>query len=156
MTRRQRFASGFWSDDDDAYLRTARLFCWPNGQAFTTTDVRVAVRKCMLAAGLDQTRFGAHSLRIGGATAALAAGVSPQVIRMLGRWSSDVYLIYCRMSLQAALGVSEALCSAVVTPLAPAFHEEHLELLPSEVNDISQFFGAEEATAPTGETGRRD
>ena len=78
------------------------MFCFTDGRAIRTTDVRTAVRCAMEAAGCDPMRYGAHSLRIGGATAALAAGVTPQLIRLMGRWSSD---IYCRMSLQSAIGV---------------------------------------------------
>ena len=80
---------------------------------------------------------------IGGATAALAAGVSPTLIRLLGQWSSDVYEIYCRMSRQVALGVGRALASTEVTSLEGGFHEEHLELLPSEVELSSRFGGGD-------------
>ena len=65
------------------------LFCWTDGRSFTVSEVRSAVRACMQVAGRDPARFGAHSLRIGAATAALAAGVSPQLIRLMGRWSSE-------------------------------------------------------------------
>ena len=88
----------------------------------------------MASIGLDPSVYGGHSLRIGGATAALAAGVSPTLIRLLGRWSSDVYEIYCRMSLQSALGAGRAIASAVVTSVEDGFHEEHLELQQSEVD----------------------
>ena len=91
------------------------------------------VRAVMLGAGREPALYGAHSLRIGGATAALAAGIPPQLIRLMGRWSSDVYEIYCRMSLQAALQVGVALSSATVDTFeGTVFREEHLELLPSE------------------------
>ena len=63
----------------------------------------------------------------------LAAGVSPQQIRVLGRWSSDVYEIYCRLSLQSALTVGVQLSSAEVDPVDAAFHEEHSKLQPVEV-----------------------
>lgn len=65
------------------------------------SEVRVKVKQCMEAVGEDPRCYGAHSLRIGAATAALAAGVAPQQIRALGRWSSDVYEIYCRLSLHS-------------------------------------------------------
>ena len=51
----------------------------------------------------------------------------------MGRWSSDIYEIYCRMSEEAALGVGAAICSAVVTDVEAGFHEEHLELTTNEV-----------------------
>ena len=50
----------------------------------------------MEAAGRDPNMFGAHSLRIGGATAAMEGRLSPDTIRIAGRWSSDCYLIYCK------------------------------------------------------------
>ena len=101
-------------------------------------DLREQVKRLMQAIGLDPARFGAHSLRIGGASAALAAGVPPTLIRLLGRWSSDVYEIYCRMSEEAALRAGTALASASVSTFEGAFHEEHLELLPREVEQLAQ------------------
>ena len=95
------------------------------------------VKAVMQAAGRDPALFGGHSLRIGGATAALAAGVHPNLIRLMGRWKSDVYELYCRMSIEAALGVGEAIASAAVAPLSEvAFHEESLEWQPSELEQM--------------------
>ena len=113
------------------------LFCWPSGECITVTQVRECVRLVMRAAGRPPELFGAHSLRIGGASAALAAGVPPTLIRLLGRWSSDVYEIYCRMSEEAALRAGAALASASVSTFEGAFHEEHLELLPREVAQLA-------------------
>ena len=39
-----------------------------------------------------------HSFRIGGASAALSSGASDSMIRSLGRWTSDCYLRYLRIS----------------------------------------------------------
>ena len=41
----------------------------------------------------------------------------------------------------AALGVGAAICSAVVTDVAAAFHEEHLELQPSEIEFFRRTVG---------------
>ena len=126
-----------------AWIRARRLLGLPddgplfveNGAAITVDGVRDMVRAVMQAAGRDPRLYGAHSLRIGGATAALAAGVPPQMIRLMGRWSSDVYEIYCRLSVQAALSVGKAICSAQVDSASDrAFHAEHLEMLPEEVD----------------------
>ena len=125
--------------------RGMALFCHPDGRSITVDEVRAMVRRVMEAAGRDPRRFGAHSLRIGGATAALAAGVQPQLIRLMGRWSSDIYEIYCRMSVEAALGVGAAIASATVTPLAQAFTDEHLEVLPHEMLRYSDAFGIDGA-----------
>ena len=59
--------------------------------------------------------YGGHSLRIGGASAALAANVSEAVIRAMGRWDSDVYELYLRGSLSCAaklFAVTESLVGA--------------------------------------------
>jgi hypothetical protein len=37
-----------------------------------------------------------HSFRIGGTTSLLRAGVSPYIVKKMGRWSSDAYLRYWR------------------------------------------------------------
>ena len=102
------------------------------------------VRKVMEAAGRDPRVYGGHSLRIGGATAAHAAGVPPSLIRLMGRWSSDIYEIYCRLSIESALGVGQAIASAMVTTSSEAFHDEELEMLPSEVGNLAVLFGEEE------------
>ena len=46
--------------------------------------------------GIDRMLFGMHSFRIGGATTLFAAGCDPSVIMAMGRWSSDIYKLYCR------------------------------------------------------------
>ena len=113
--------------------RDGPLFCTAEGRAITVDLLRDEVRAMMAAIGLDPSLYGAHSLRIGGATAALAAGIPPALIRIMGRWSSDIYEIYCRMSVEAALGVGAAIGSATVTRPEDGFHEDQLEMLPSEI-----------------------
>jgi hypothetical protein len=41
-------------------------------------------------------RITGHSFRIGGTTALLCSGVNPDVVKKLGRWSSDAFLTYWR------------------------------------------------------------
>ena len=94
------------------------------GAAFTTAHVRAVVKALMAAEGEDPRQYGGHSLRIGGATAALAAGVPPVVIRAMGRWSSDVYEIYCRASDEAVLRFGRRIAGVDYTELEVEFHEE--------------------------------
>ena len=70
----------------------------------------------------------------------------------MGRWSSDIYEIYFRLSLESALGVGQAIASAQVTATAEAFHDENLEMLPSEVGRLAEVFG-EEAESEGDEEG---
>ena len=118
------------------------LFCHASGECVTVSEIRDEIRDLMMSIGRDPSLYGAHSLRIGGATAMLAAGVAPQLIRLMGRWSSDVYEIYCRMSVESALAAGTALASATVTSTATVFEFEHLELLPIELADAERLTGA--------------
>ena len=46
--------------------------------------------------GFHPSRIGSHSLRAGGAVALKLAGCDDTMIRKLGRWSSDTFLVYIR------------------------------------------------------------
>ena len=78
----------------------------------TARDVRkgihlAAVLDNLESQGYDLTRIGSHSLRSGGAVALKLAGYDSDVIKKLGRWSSDTYLIYTQSQIaQLTAGVS--------------------------------------------------
>ena len=73
-------------------------------------------------------------MRIGGATAAAAAGVPPATIRCCGRWNSDVFEIYCRLTKQAAARMTAVIGSTAFDDMERGeFHHEELELLSSEL-----------------------
>ena len=103
------------------------LFREADGRAPTTARVRTVVRSLMAAAGEESSRFGAHSLRIGGATAALAAGVPASFIRAMGRWSSEIYEIYTRLSDWAVLRFGEAIASADYEDFECEFQEDYFQ-----------------------------
>jgi hypothetical protein len=105
------------------------------GRAIRVGEVRAMVQTLMRRLGLDPRRFGAHSLRIGGATAALAAGMSAAAIRAAGRWSSDIYLIYCRLSKESAAGVATVIGSTPFQDLERGvqFVDEELMLTAEEL-----------------------
>ena len=62
----------------------------------SVASVRETVRKCARAIGRDGSLYGAHSLRIGGATALAFLSADEQAIKDIGRWKSDAYLRYIR------------------------------------------------------------
>lgn len=113
------------------------------GQAITVREIRGLVQELMRRLGLDPRRYGAHSLRIGGATAALAAGMSPATIRAAGRWSSEIYRLYCRLSRQSAAGVATTIGSTAFEDLERGitFVDEELMLTADEVpfGNLSSF-----------------
>lgn len=53
--------------------------------------------------------FTGRSLRVGGATAALAAGWSSEQIKSVGRWASDAVALYFRTEPLARMGASRAM-----------------------------------------------
>lgn len=117
------------------------LFRRASGAAITVGELRRVVKTLMERIGLDPRRFGAHSLRIGGATAALAIGLSPAAIRAAGRWGSDVYTLYTRISVQSARGLASAIGSSGFEEAerAVAFVDEELtftteEMLPGDIS----------------------
>lgn len=112
---------------------TTPLFRHASGKAITVEEVRDTVKRLMAAVGCDPACFGAHSLRIGGATAALAANVDPSVIRAMGRWASDAFEIYTRLTKEAAVRFTTVIGST-------AFHDvERIQTETfDELSDLSE------------------
>jgi len=70
------------------------LFKFHDGKFLTRKSIHALLSKSLpIESGLNT-----HSFRIGGASAALTAGASDSMIRIMGRWSSDCYLRYLRIS----------------------------------------------------------
>lgn len=71
------------------------LFVNHKGGPLTTPAVGSIVKRAAALAGLEGM-FSAHSMRIGGASMALASGASLAQIQAIGGWSSDAVLRYLR------------------------------------------------------------
>ena len=97
------------------------------GRALTVPAVRDTVKALMGALGLDPSHFGAHSLRIGGASAGLAAGMSRAALQAAGRWSSDIYALYARASREAVM------CLGTVIGSTPFHDIERGEFVDEEL-----------------------
>jgi len=63
------------------------------------------------ACGLDVSKYSGHSLRRGGATFALAAGVPGELIQAQGDWKTDAYKRYIDLSQQQRLSAVRKMCS---------------------------------------------
>lgn len=62
-----------------------------------------------------------HSFRIGGATAAAAAGYPQWLIQALGRWASDCYKEYIRVSDSMKQRVSRSMAAVIEVDAGNAF-----------------------------------
>ena len=87
---------------------TYRLRCC--GSSLTYTRAREILLNALEVLGLDKNKFGLHSLRSGGATAANAAGISDRLFKKHGRWRSDKAKDgYVRENLKEKLSVTQNL-----------------------------------------------
>ena len=97
----------------------------------TVKAVREELRLLMRAIGLDGSLYGAHSLRIGGATALAAMGASPEVIKAHGRWRSDAYLRYVRERQAECIQYREGICSFDVDDI----EADHLDFEADQLDE---------------------
>ena len=71
------------------------LFLQENGQPLTQTQSSNFLQSTWSAVGITGTYLG-HSFRIGAATTAAQQGFPDHLIKTMGRWSSDAYLLNVR------------------------------------------------------------
>ena len=90
--------------------KVARYSKWVDERFLQEDVLNGFIASSCKAAG--QRTASSHWLRVGGASAALAEGVAPDMIKLLGRWDSMVYKQYCRMSREAAMQLSARVASS--------------------------------------------
>jgi hypothetical protein len=64
-----------------------------------------------------RSRFSGHSFRVGGTTFYLLQGINPDVVRVMGRWSSDAFIQYWRQLDVVATVHTELLHTATSNPV---------------------------------------
>jgi integrase len=67
------------------------------------------IKKWLRSIGVDPKRYGSHSLRRGGATAAARAKIRTHVLKRHGRWESDAVYLYVVDDMTERLSVSAAM-----------------------------------------------
>ena len=95
-------------------LGDGHLFVWEDGRPLSKSTFVNHLRRGLQSAGFDMTRFSGHSLRIGAATSAAAAGIPDHLIKTLGRWRSEAYQLYVRTPRDSLLGVARMIGGPVV------------------------------------------
>ena len=97
--------------------RSDALFRFHNTSLLTRAKLRT-LQEALQTLGLPAHKYGTHSLRIGSATAAATAGVPMDIIKMMGRWSSECYRQYIRAPHNALFKLTRKLCH----PANPCMH----------------------------------
>ncbi len=82
------------------------LFLSNQGKQLSTSAISSIVKRVAALAHLPG-RYSSHSLRIGGATAAMIAGLSLEQIKAIGNWQSEAVMRYLRLTQTAFLDVSK-------------------------------------------------
>jgi len=74
------------------------LFTLSDGTHLTRDRLQSTMRQALAKAGFDAAKYASHSLRIGGACSLAASGMDSAAIQTFGRWKSDAFLNYIRVS----------------------------------------------------------
>lgn len=102
---------------------------WRDGRPFTDAHLNVTVKAIVRAHGHADDFFSSHSLRSGGASAGLAAGMSDALLMREGRWKSITSLLtYVRLACHAGAGATAALVSATAIPASSHTRKRHREM----------------------------
>ena len=91
------------------------LFRRANGAPILASQVRILLEMAAHIEGLPSDRYGSHSLRIGGASALLHAGVPIDIIKRWGRWVSDSFQRYLWEANEDARGLSQRMADDTST-----------------------------------------
>ena len=85
--------------------KSGPLFCFNNGSFLTRSDMNKILRDISNGAA----NISSHSLRIGAASTAAAMGYPKYLIQSMGRWSSDCFRRYIRLSNTTIKNASRAM-----------------------------------------------
>ena len=76
------------------------LFCSQDGQPVLRSQFTSELNTVLSFCGLNPALYKGHSFRIGAATSAAERGLSDAQIRQLGRWKSNAFHKYIRVTTQ--------------------------------------------------------
>ena len=84
------------------------LFCYEDGRPLTRQLLSSTVQSILHSAGYSYS-YSSHSFRIGAATTVASHGIPNHLIKTLGQWSCDAYLLYIRTPLDSITCISSHL-----------------------------------------------
>ena len=109
-----------------SFIRSRNLV---NGPLFTFKDGTYLTRDRiarLLAACFTNIRINTHSFRIGGASALAAAGVPDAQIQIIGRWNSNCFTKYIRLSKSRTIQFANTMSNSAVDDVCWTPHFEKL------------------------------
>lgn len=89
------------------------LFIHEDGSPLSRKSFQDRLKELLLQAGVSGD-YTSHSLRIGAATTAATLGIPDRMIRTMGRWASDAYMVYVRTPMSTWARTSASLSRASV------------------------------------------
>ena len=88
------------------------LFVREDSTLLSREDFIRAVHQALQEAGMNPSLYAGHSFRMGAATTAAVAGIPAHTIKRLGRWSSEAYQVYIKLSDSSLGSISAALAAS--------------------------------------------
>ena len=104
----------FWEVKPKAFQGKQReepLFVRENGVPLRRVEVQRLLELSALSQGMDATKMGSHSLRIGGATAMYHSTGDLEVVKRYGRWASDAFHGYIWESSEGQQGLARGMAT---------------------------------------------
>ena len=84
------------------------VFAKENGESITRDEISRWLKEAAAACGIPKAMVASHSLRRGGASAYVAAGLSDDHVCRFGRWTSMAYKAYVYQHAEALKGALQA------------------------------------------------
>ena len=104
----------------------APLFQLLDGSIVTTADIKKRWDILCARMGLNRKTHTIYSFRIGGATSLARRGVDHRIIQIAGRWTSDAYALYIRMTSNTMAQHQSTFLKAEVTNPDLVFAHENI------------------------------
>ena len=94
------------------------LFQLESSAPLTRNKFTSLMRDLLATVGINPKHYASHSFRIGAVTSAGAVNMPPWLIKTLGRWTSDCYEWYIKISPSILCSATQQLASCLMQALA--------------------------------------
>ena len=123
----------------DARPLASQPFLSYRGQwCYDVSELNLAIKATARRAGLDPAKFESYSLRIAGACILASCNMPAYVVHKAGRWRSDVFMRYIRLSVKtheliaSTIFSFESMSFDDVRRVAPGSFSDPVQLAPAE------------------------